>query len=225
VTAELKDGFAYVRSQPWLWATLIGAALALLASFGPIEVLLPYIIRNDLGGDADTFGTVLAAGGLGSIMAAAVISRIGPPRRHVTFMYACWALSTIVCVPLAFAGAPWQMCVIMFVSFGGATAGMVVWNTLMHTRVPPEMLGRVSSLDWFISIGLVPLSFAVTGPIAELVGAKATLVAAGVLGTVACAVLYLPGVRDPESEPLPGIRGEAPPPVAAAPEPEVTSAL
>jgi Na+/melibiose symporter-like transporter len=223
VRRELSDGFAYVRSQPWLWATLVGAALALLASFGPVEVLLPYIIRNDLGGDADTFGTVLAAGGLGSIAAAATISRVGPPRRHVTFMYACWAVSTAVCVPLAFADAAWQMCVISFVSFGGATAGMVVWNTLMHTRVPPEMLGRVSSLDWFVSIGLVPVSFAVTGPMAELVGAKATLAGAGVLGTAACAVLFLPGVRDPEKEPLPGFGGE--PLVASAPEPEVTSAL
>jgi DHA3 family tetracycline resistance protein-like MFS transporter len=220
---ELRDGFAYVRSQPWLWATLVGASLALLASFGPVEVLLPYIIRNDLGGDADTFGTVLAAGGIGSIAAAAVISRTGPPRRHVTFMYVCWALSTAVIVPLAFASAAWQMCVISFISFGGATAGMVVWNTLMHTRVPPEMLGRVSSLDWFVSIGLVPLSFAVTGPMAELIGAKATLVAAGVLGSVACAVLFLPGVRDPEREPLPGFRGEAAVAQAPEPEPEVTS--
>ncbi len=72
-----------------------------------------------------------------------------------------------------------------FLSFAGNTAGMVVWNTLIQTRVPAEMLGRVSSLDWFVSIGLLPVSFALTGPVAELVGAKATLVGAGVLGSLA----------------------------------------
>ena len=54
-----------MRAHAWLWGTLVGAALFLLITFGPFEVLLPYIIRNDLGGDAATFGTVLACGGRG----------------------------------------------------------------------------------------------------------------------------------------------------------------
>ena len=59
VRRELKAGFAYVRANAWIWATLCAASLALLASWGPYEVLLPYIIRNDLGGDAAVFGVVL----------------------------------------------------------------------------------------------------------------------------------------------------------------------
>jgi hypothetical protein len=79
---------------------------------------------------------------------------------------------------------------------------MVVWNTLVQTLVPPTMIGRVSSLDWFVSIGLVPISFALTGPMAELIGARLTLGVAGVLGVATCALLFVPGVRDPERRPL-----------------------
>jgi hypothetical protein len=64
------------------------------------------------------------------------------------------------------------------------------------------MLGRVSSFDWFVSMGLIPLSFAVTGPVAELLGARTTLAVAGLLGAVTLVFLYVPGVRDPEQEPL-----------------------
>jgi DHA3 family tetracycline resistance protein-like MFS transporter len=58
------------------------------------------------------------------------------------------------------------------------------------------MLGRVSSLDWLISIGLLPLSFALTGPASAAFGASATLVGAGLLGAaVTAAALFVPGVR------------------------------
>jgi DHA3 family tetracycline resistance protein-like MFS transporter len=74
------------------------------------------------------------------------------------------------------------------------------------------MLGRVSSLDWLISIGLLPLSFALTAPVAAAVGAQTTLVAAGLTGAVVTlAALLLPGMFDverPRAEPVPIPAGE-----------------
>ncbi len=201
VRRDLIEGFAYVRAHAWLWGTLAGAALFLLATYGPTEVLLPYIIKNELDGDAATFGTVLAVGGVGSIAAALILSATGLPRRHVTFMWLAWGVGMGLDIGLALAGAAWQMCVLAFFSFGLATSGMLVWSTLMYTLVPAEMLGRVSSLDWFVSIGLTPVSFALTGPLAEWLGARTTLAGAGVLGLATVAFLFVPGMRDPERRP------------------------
>jgi DHA3 family tetracycline resistance protein-like MFS transporter len=76
------------------------------------------------------------------------------------------------------------------------TAGTIVWMTAKQRHVPAAMLGRVSSLDWLISIGLLPLSFALTGPVSGAVGAQATLIGAGLLGgAVTLAALFVPGVR------------------------------
>ena len=75
----------------------------------------------------------------------------------------------------------------------------VVWGSLMMTLVPDELRGRVSSFDWLVSIGLIPLSFAITGPIASALGPMTTLLGAGCLGGAAMiAFLAVPGVRDPE---------------------------
>jgi hypothetical protein len=68
------------------------------------------------------------------------------------------------------------------------------------------MLGRVTSVDWFVSIGLTPVSFALTGPIAEALGARTTLAGAGALGLLTVLVIFIPGVRDPERSPLLGGR-------------------
>jgi MFS family permease len=200
---DLGEGFAYVRAHAWLWGTLVGAALFLLFTFGPFEVLLPYVIRNELGGDAATFGTVLAAGGAGSFFGAVLLGRVGLPKRHVTYMWTAWTVGDALIIGLAFAETAWLMCLLAFVNFALGTSALVVWNTLMNTLVPPELLGRVSSLDWFVSIGLTPVSFAITGPVAALIGARETLALAGVLGTVTFLFLFIPGVRDPERQPLP----------------------
>ena len=53
------------------------------------------------------------------------------------------------------------------------------------------------------AIGLTPVSFALTGPIADALGVRKTLAGAGVLGLFTFAFLFIPGVRDPERIPLP----------------------
>jgi DHA3 family tetracycline resistance protein-like MFS transporter len=77
------------------------------------------------------------------------------------------------------------------------TAGTIVWATTKQRHVPSALLGRVSSLDWLISIGLLPVSFALTGPVAAAIGVQETLVVAGLLGAaVTVSALLLPGMRD-----------------------------
>jgi DHA3 family tetracycline resistance protein-like MFS transporter len=78
---------------------------------------------------------------------------------------------------------------------------MVIWMTLLQSEVPPAMLGRVSSLDWLVSTCLLPVSFALTGPVAAAVGADATLIGGGLLGAaVMFALLAIRGVRDIERQ-------------------------
>ena len=87
VRREVAAGLRYVRSQAWLWATLVSAAIAYLLFMGPTEVLLPFIVKNRLSDGAGALGLVFAAGGLGSLLCAIVIGQRGLPRRSLTFMY------------------------------------------------------------------------------------------------------------------------------------------
>jgi DHA3 family tetracycline resistance protein-like MFS transporter len=101
----------------------------------------------------------------------------------------------------------WQLMLASLVFNGMETAGAIVWATAKQRHVPPALLGRVSSLDWLISTGLLPLSFALTGPVSGAIGARTTLIGAGVLGAlVTFAALYAPGVRAVEGAPAPGVR-------------------
>jgi MFS family permease len=188
---ELREGLAYVRREPWLWATLVAASLSLLFFLGPLEVLLPFVVRNDLHAGAGGFGAVLAAAGVGAIATSLVLGQTGVPRRYLTFMYVAWGAATLPFVGYAYGAALWQFLLAALFVGGCETAGMVVWGTLMSTRVPPELRGRVHSLDWFVSIGLTPVSFALTGPVSHAIGIDATLVVAAVVPALACLVLFV----------------------------------
>jgi DHA3 family tetracycline resistance protein-like MFS transporter len=191
--ADLREGTRFVRSQSWLWTTLLAAAISLLFFFGPLEVLLPFVVRNDLDASAGAYGAVMAASGAGSVMASLILSQRGLPRRYLSFMYVVWSVATLPIVGYALGSAIWQFMAYAVVFGAFETAGMVVWGTLMQVRVPPDLRGRVHSLDWFVSIGLTPLSFALTGPVSKGIGVDATLVIAGVVPAVATAALFFVG--------------------------------
>jgi MFS family permease len=212
---DLRTGWRFVRGHAWLWATFASAAVAYLLFMGPVEVLLPYVVKEGLGGSAFDLGLVFAAGGLASMLCAVLLGRFGLPRRGITFMLIAWTLATLAVAGYGAANAIWQLMVASAVFNGLETAGTIIWATTKQQHVPGALLGRVSSLDWLISVGLLPLSFALTGPVSAAIGAQATLIGAGVLGAiVTLAALWVPGMRVLDDEAAGPAR--APAPAAAA---------
>jgi MFS family permease len=200
--SEARTGLRFVFSRPWLWAGMAAATISLLCTWGPWEVLVPYLVKNELGGGATSLGIVFGAGGLGSVLAAAAIGQRELPRRPITWLYWAWAISAFAIVGLGLARAVWQAALVSFVTESGITVLLVLWYTVVQRLVPSSLLGRVSSLDWLISVAGVPLSFAIVGPVAGAIGARPTLIVAGAVGgAVILLFLYLvPGSRAPERD-------------------------
>ena len=197
--AAIREGFAFVRRRVWLWGTLFSATIAYLAFLGPTEALVPYLVKNDLHGSAQDLGVVYAAGGIGAIAAAVIMAQRGQPHRDLTFMYACWTVATLTVAGYGLARSTLQLALACLAFNALEAAGTIVWATIKQWQVPTALLGRVSSLDWLISIGLLPVSYALTAPVAGLIGVRATLVGAALIGAAATAgAFFLPGMRDIE---------------------------
>jgi len=197
--AEVGEGLSFVRRNPWCWATLLAAMFSLLAFIGPVQVLLPFLVKNRLHLDADALGYIYGIGGIGSIVAAVWIGQRGIPRLRVTVMYLSWALGVGLLAGYGIMTALWQALLVGLVTAGLFEIGQIIWITLLQQLVPRHLLGRVVSLDWLVSTGLVPVSFALTGPVSALLGPGTTMVAAGLVGSVLMGgLLFWPGVRDPE---------------------------
>lgn len=198
LVAQLREAARFVRTQTWLWATLIAASISILFFMGPVEVLVPVRIDHDLGGGAGDFGLVLAAGGLGGALGTVLVGHLGMPRREITVLYWVWGLAGFALCGYAFAQATWQLVAFSFAFGLGSGAGNPIWSTLMQVRVPPRLRGRVGSLDWLVSLGLTPVSYALTAPLTAAFGPAAVLCIAGIVaGGATVGLLYVvPGLRD-----------------------------
>ena len=196
---QVREGLGFVRRTPWLWATLLSAMLSLLAFFGPVETLVPFLVKNRLNLGPESLGLLFAVGGVGAILTGVAIGQFGLPRKRVTIMYVSWSVGVALMAVFGLMTELWQALVASFVLQALFQLGQVIWTTMLQTLVPRKLLGRVTSVDWLVSTGLVPVSFALTGPAAEAFGAAETMVGASLIGAVLMIMLlFVPGVRDPE---------------------------
>ena len=68
---------------------------------------------------------------------------------------------------------------------------------MLQSEVPQDVLSRVSSYDWAISLVFMPIGFALWGPISELVGVDTAFVAAAVVSAAAkIGPVAVPDVRN-----------------------------
>jgi MFS family permease len=199
VLHDLREGFVYMWRTPWLLATLLFASVMVFVMMGPLEVLVPFLIKDRLGGGPGDHAKVLAAFGIGGAIGSLVMASRRMPRRYLTWMNLMWGVGALPFVVMGFATEIWQVVASAFVLGILFSAPMVIWGTLLQRRVPPHLLGRVASLDFFVSISLMPLSMALSGPVSEAIGLRTTFLIAGVVPAIA-AVVAIVAAKLPQDE-------------------------
>jgi MFS family permease len=114
-----------------------------------------------------------------------------------------WSIGGLPFLGFALGQVVWVLALCAAVWGATLAFGMIVWTTRMATRVPERLRGRVNSVDWFVSIGLAPASFALTGPVSSLIGVRDTLLIAAIVPAVSTfALLFVTGMRAEETREL-----------------------
>jgi predicted MFS family arabinose efflux permease len=204
LSVDIRGGFVYMVGTPWLLGSLIFACLLILVIMGPIEVLLPFAVTSQTGGGAGSFALALAAFGVGGAVGSMAVASLPLPRRYLTIMLLAWGAGSIPLAIIGFTSLLWVMVIALFMVGFTFSAGGVIWGTLLQRRVPPALLGRVSSLDFFVSLALMPVSMALAGPVGETLGIPVVFVIAGLVpvGIALLAILIFRMHRDELEHPL-----------------------
>ncbi|MFI9581103.1 MFS transporter [Streptomyces sp. NPDC052236] len=191
--ADLKEGWGEVRSRDWYWTSLVAHA-AWNGAAAVLMTLGPAIAVSELGGPG-AWIAMLQTGAVGLLLGSLAASRARPKR---PVLMANLGLATYA-LPLGLlalsAPAP-----LTIAAYGVAQAGLgflsPIWETAVQQAIPAHALARVTSYDWLLSLGAMPLGYALAPPVAAAWGPAVPLAVAAVVVGVACAgTAAVPGVR------------------------------
>ena len=164
---------------------------------GPAEVLLPYVVKNELHTSAGDLGLVFAAGGIGAIGAALTMGQRGHPRRDVTFMYATWTLATLAMAGYGLATASWQLMVACLLFNALRQRGPSLGDDQAAPR--PGLDARAGIESRLASRSASSRSLRADGSGRRPRRSPRYLIGAAVIGgVVTLGALFLPGMRDIE---------------------------
>ena len=193
--SELREGFRLVWEIKWLAASIFMASFQLMVIVAAETVLLPVITRREF--DTNSVFAISAAlfslGGMISAIAAIKFQTKKPGLVAISM----WSLFAFAPLVLAFPISPAVVIIGYFIaglSIGGWEA---YWVTAVQREVPQEMQGRVFSIDFVGSSGLMPIGMALVGPAVLLMGERNFLLFAIAFHVIICyLVLLVPGVKE-----------------------------
>jgi MFS family permease len=201
VVEQLREGIGYVRhTPPVLLAILV---IGLVSTFGMnFSVVIPALAKEVLGLQAEGYGFLMAASGVGSLLAAGWLAVSGGLPRTGRLVGGAIALG-IAEILLAISNLfPVAILLMVVVGFGGITMAATA-NTMIQLNVPDTLRGRAMSVYTTVFAGSTPIGGLLFGWLASAAGV-AIAVAAGGLGALLVGIGALLWVRSQRGfEPVP----------------------
>jgi MFS family permease len=190
---DLRQGLRVVFETPWLWISIALFSAVNLTASTPVSVGLPFLVSDVLHMNVGALGLLYSLGSVGSLAGSVWLGRRRSIRRRGPLGYGLIVVAGLATASLGlWVGLP-ALAGAMFLR-GLTVAGFsLIWTNLLQDLVPADLLGRVSSVDYLGSFGLMPIGFALSGWAVDWVGVQQVLLAGGVL----TALLALSGLLHP----------------------------
>jgi MFS family permease len=177
-----------------------------LLSTGPLLVGIPVLAHQRLAEGAAAFGLLMSAyagGNLLGFVLAGGLPRPGGSLLRWIILFSV-ALFGIVVASFGWILSTWlDFFLVLALGVGNGYVGLVLF-TWIQRSTPREMLGRVMSLFILSSLGLVPLSQAVSGAVIKWDLTAMFALAGGLLVLVAAWLAFQPGLRSLSDQMLEG---------------------
>jgi MFS family permease len=175
---ELGAGWTYFRSTRWLWPVSLAFTVLNIIQMGVWQVLGPVMAKQSIG--AGSWGMVLSTRAVGLLLMSTLLIRMTVKRPLISVLL--WfpvSAAPLVLLGLR-AGTP-ELAAGAFVQGLGFAFMGVVWDTVRHTHIPPDMMSRATSFDDLGSWVAIPVGQLSVLPLAAVAGATRVALVGGVV--------------------------------------------
>jgi len=166
---SIREAMSMAWRSPRLRMMLFAVAAVSIAS-DPVVTLGPAFARDVFHRRGADAGLVVAAFGVGAILAAVLLARWfrGPSRER--FRGVPYAMLLFAAGVAAFAWIPsfWPALAALVVGGVGYLASSTTWTTALQEEVPDHMRGRIMGLWTIAFLGTRPLAALIDGSVADL---------------------------------------------------------
>jgi MFS family permease len=196
--STFRDGWRYILDtpEPRLLTLLTITCSVFGFSFAP---MLPVYASEVLGAGATGYGALMSGVGVGAAAAALFVAAMGHRvhREGRVFAFAALFGGVLVATSLASRFGP----ALVLLTFAGCTWALtgILTNTLLQTKAPDHLRGRVMGFYSFMVVGMAPFGALQAGWVSEHFGVRCSLA----IGGAVCALAAAFGWRSARSQPNP----------------------
>ena len=176
---QLRQGWMYVAESLPIRSILLLFALISLMGW-PFMVLMPIFAAQVLHGGPHTFGFLMGAVGVGSLVSALALVVRRSVRGLLKIIPIGAAVFGVGLVAFGFSRSQWLSIPLMFVTGFGMMQGVTTSNTILQTLVDEKMRGRVMSYYTMAFVGMAPFGSLLAGALAQAIGAPRTVIISGI---------------------------------------------
>lgn len=193
---DFLEGLAVLRSQPWLWITILAFSFINICYAGITSILVPWLFKVHHGWEPYIYGLAVTFSGVGAIIGGLLFGMRSKWNHRGIMAYGGALLSGVALLILPFApNAVSAIALFTLEGFGLMIFGLI-WEISLQELVPQEAFGRVASLDLLGSFALLPIGYILVGWLADLIGGVTTIaIFAGMGITCIALVLSVPSIR------------------------------
>lgn len=177
--ADVAEGYRYLRSDRRLFSIiLLTYGVALVGT--PYSRFLPVFATDVLHAGATTFGLLLAAPGMGAVMAGLGIASLGRLHQRTRFVGFAVVGFSLTLVLFSFSRSALLSILCLILVGASNIAFRSVANSVVQMETPPHLLGRILSL-FFMDKGLWSFGTLFIGSVAHAIGTPRAITVSGLL--------------------------------------------
>lgn len=195
ILKSLGEGVVYVFQHQLLLSSMSLDLFAVL--FGGAVALLPVFASEVLKVGPQGLGLLRTAPAVGSLLMGLWMAHHPPQRRAGMVLLACVAGFGLCWIGFALSWSFWLSMALLAVSGALDNVSVVLRNTLLQARTPPEMMGRVQAVGGFFIGSSNEVGAFESGLAARLLGVIPSVVFGGcmTLGVVGFTAWKVPELR------------------------------